>query len=105
MYRLLRPQWEQLIRALVEADCVIVVGYSLPESDSAARSAISLGFQLNPRANWLIIDPASWVCERYSRLLGQKCFSQICEKLEDVNDRLSEELDQWLSAAGKLTSR
>jgi len=47
MYDLLKKQWQHFVDALVDADVVIVIGYSLPEADSQARAAISLGFQWN----------------------------------------------------------
>jgi SIR2-like domain len=70
MHRLLKPQWSHFVGALSRADVVIVAGYSLPDADSEARSAMTLGFQANKRARWLILDPSPEVCARYERYLG-----------------------------------
>jgi hypothetical protein len=72
MYQLLHPQWEAFFDRLVEAGYVVVVGYSLPESDSLARSKIVTAFQVNQSCRWLLIDPSEGVGRRYRGLLGQE---------------------------------
>src|SRR6266576_311870 len=71
-YKFLEPQWQKFFTRLCEADCVIVVGYSLPDADFQARSKILTSFQANNECKWLIIDPSRDICGRYRRLLGQQ---------------------------------
>jgi hypothetical protein len=70
-YALLKRQWEVFFERLCEADCVIVIGYSLPENDSQARSRITIAGQVNENSRWLVVDPSDTICQRYKRLLGQ----------------------------------
>jgi hypothetical protein len=71
-YAVLEPQWQRFFQRLCEADCIIIVGYSLPEADIQARSKILTAFQSNSKSKWLVIDPTHEVCERYRRLLGEQ---------------------------------
>jgi hypothetical protein len=93
MYDLLRGQWDHFVHALLEADAVVVIGYSLPEADSEARRALTLGFQSNPTARWLVIDRKKWVCERYERLFGPDRLQTLCVDLADVRDDAAAILD------------
>ena len=56
-YELLKPQWNRFIERLCAADYVLILGYSLPEADSQARSKITVAFQINPGCRWLLVDP------------------------------------------------
>jgi hypothetical protein len=47
MYNQLAPQWDHFFQNLIKADCIIVLGYSLPEMDINARSRIMTAFQVN----------------------------------------------------------
>jgi len=69
-YELIKPQWDRFIERLCSADCVLILGYSLPEADSQARSKITVAFQVNPKCKWLLVDPSDETCHRYTRLLG-----------------------------------
>ena len=69
-YELLK-QWDTFIERLCAADYVLILGYSLPEADSQARSKITVAFQVNPHCKWLLVDPADETCRRYGRLLGR----------------------------------
>ena len=51
---------------------MIIIGYSLPEADTQARSKILTAFQSNANSKWLVIDPNADVCSRYRRLLGEE---------------------------------
>lgn len=70
-YELLKPQWDRFIERLCEAEYVLILGYSLPEADSQARSKITVAFQVNPDCKWLVVDPSPETCSRYTRLLGK----------------------------------
>src|SRR5262249_16856875 len=52
VYKILEPQWSHFILRLLDADFVLVIGYSLPDLDFQARSKILTGFQANERAKW-----------------------------------------------------
>lgn len=90
MYERLRPQWKRFTSALASADYVIVVGYSLPEADSEARSAMMLGFQANPDALRVVIDPSPVVQARYAQLHGERHLVQLPGSLEEWNDDLED---------------
>jgi len=70
VYRLLEPQWKIFFKRLTEADIVIIIGYSLPEADTQARSKILTAFQINQGCQWLIVNPSDSSISRYRRLLG-----------------------------------
>ena len=55
---------------LIAADCVIIIGYSLPEMDVNARSRMLTAFQVNHGCRWLVVDPSESVCNLYRKLLG-----------------------------------
>jgi hypothetical protein len=98
MYELLKPQWETFMEALASAGVVIVVGYSLPEADAQARSAVSLGFQWNRKATWIVIDESTDACKRYRHIIGSKRLHMVPEKLEDVNPKLRIRLNSLIDA-------
>lgn len=71
-YEQLKPQWDVFFERLLDAQYVAVIGYSLPEADTMARSKMLTAFQVNENARWLVIDPNENVCSRYRRLLGDR---------------------------------
>jgi hypothetical protein len=91
-YPILAPQWEEFLKRLIIADCVLVIGYSLPDGDSQARSKILTAFQANTSSEWAIVDPSSEVCARYSRLLGRKRLSVFLTGLAGFNNALEDSL-------------
>jgi hypothetical protein len=92
MYNQLAPQWDHFFQNLIKADCIIVLGYSLPEMDINARSRIMTAFQVNNTGRWLVIDPSEKVCNLYKRLLGCD-HVQILEKtLASFNTDILEQL-------------
>lgn len=92
VYKFLEPQWRIFFERLCEADCVIVVGYSLPEADNQARSKILTSFQANAKSRWLVIDPSPEVCRRFHRLLGQSRLTILEMTLAGVNNDLTKHL-------------
>jgi hypothetical protein len=64
------PQWEEFFKQLREADCVLVLGYSLPDNDPQARCKILTAFQVNQKCRWAVADPSVEVRAKYERLLG-----------------------------------
>jgi len=73
LYRdILKPQWDRFYTRLCEADCVLVLGYSLPDNDPEARCKILTGFQVNPNCLWAVVDPGAETKAKYIRLLGNR---------------------------------
>ena len=54
------------------ADYVIIVGYSIPESDSLARAYIRESYHANKNGKWIIIDPNRSIIERFTNLIHSK---------------------------------
>lgn len=90
IYKLLFPQWEHFVRSLLEADLVVILGYSLPEADFEARRALTIGFQSNERARFIVVDSQSWVCDRYYRLFGRTRLTCVPKRLEDISPHFHE---------------
>lgn len=80
----LEPQWRVFVERLMEADVVVVIGYSLPEADPRARQALTLGFQGNRDATYVVIDPAPSTMDKYMRILGAARIWRIPYSLEEV---------------------
>jgi hypothetical protein len=91
-YKQLSPQWQKFRNELIIADCVIVIEYSLPEMDVNARSVILTGFQVNPSAPWLVVDPSEEVLGRYRRLLGHQRVTTLPVSLAGLNNDLHNHL-------------
>lgn len=91
-YQLLKRQWEVFFERLCDADCVIVIGYSLPENDSQARSRITIAGQVNVTCRWLVVDPADTICQRYKRLLGHTRLTTEITSLAGFNNNLEDSL-------------
>jgi len=70
VYKIVEPQWRMFLERLVQADYVLIIGYSLPSADSQARSKLLTAFQANTKARWGIIDPNPEICSTYGRLFG-----------------------------------
>jgi hypothetical protein len=90
IYQHLKIQWQRFVEELLEADVVIILGYSLPEADIEARKVLSIGFQGNPNARYIVINRSEWACERYKRIFGATRSICVQESIEDVADRLPE---------------
>jgi len=89
-YERLRRQWGGFFERLCDADCVIVVGYSLPENDSQARSRITIAGQVNQNCRWLVVDPSDTICQRYKRLLGHTRLTTEITSLAGFNNELED---------------
>lgn len=94
VYRILSPQWDLFFQRLCEADVVIIMGYSLPEADSEARSKIMTAFQTNTECKWLVVDPSETVRDRYRRLLGEKSLRVLDKTLAGFNNEIREDLQE-----------
>jgi hypothetical protein len=91
-YNLLKPQWERFFERLCASDYVLILGYSLPEADSQARSKITVAFQVNPNCRWLLVDPSDETCRRYGRLLGRNALKTFNMGLVGFTNDLRENL-------------
>lgn len=91
-YKFLAPQWDRFFQRLCEADCVLIVGYSLPDGDFWARSKVLTAFQANPKSKWLVVDPSPEVCARYRRLFGQRRLTVLETTLSGLNNDLANNL-------------
>lgn len=100
----LKGQWGIFLHRLIEAEYVVVVGYSLPDLDSYAREAMLVAFQLNPSCKWLIVDPSQAACQRYTRLFGTKQATTCQMTLTDFNKDMSVQLEKAFPALGPVAS-
>jgi hypothetical protein len=85
-YNVLARQWDVFLEDLLQADCIVIVGYSLPEMDINARQKILTSFQVNQDAKWLIIDPSDSAYALYHKLLGTKRVTFRQETLTSFNN-------------------
>jgi len=72
-YDALRPVWREAARHLREAENIIVVGFSLPETDQFFRYLYAIGSigQSRPKRFWVFDTvPSEWLNLRYRSLLG-----------------------------------
>lgn len=92
IYQLLEPQWKFFSESLQQADFIIVIGYSLPEADNNARSALTCAFQMNSNARWAVVDPSQSVCDKYRRLLGRSRLTIFDKDLVAFNNDIEDNL-------------
>lgn len=84
----LMPQWAAFYERMLEADCIVVVGYSFPEADVQARLKIMTAFQMNRSCRWLIIDSSDEVCKKYRRFMGESNVSILPMTLAAFNNQI-----------------
>lgn len=84
-YEILKPQWDRFLQRLSEATHVLIVGYSLPDGDTQARSKILTSFQVNTDCKWGVIDPSPDISGRFERLLGNVRLKTLQMGLAGVN--------------------
>jgi hypothetical protein len=94
VYEILEPQWSTFLRRLCEATLIVIIGYSLPDIDSEARSKILTAFQINDQAKWFVVDPSPEICARYERLLGKERLRTFPTSLAGFNNELVANLEQ-----------
>ncbi len=88
----LECQWKVFFDRLCKATHVIIVGYTMPDSDKEARSRIISAFQINPKCKWIVVDPSQEVHDRYLRLLGYERLKCIGLGLSGFNNDLANNL-------------
>ncbi len=95
-YQLLEIQWTRFLQELLQADRVIVVGYSLPEADSKARSTLATSFQANQSAKWMVIDPSDEVVYKYAQLIGGRQLTIARTTLSTFNANFDQLMDTFV---------
>ncbi len=100
IYQLLKEQWAHFVRSLLEADLVVIIGYSLPAADLEARRALTIGFQSNTKARFVVIDISQNVCDRYERLFGASRVLSIPRSIADVSEDLSNIIAEHVPSLG-----
>ena len=93
-YELLKPQWDIFLDRLCQADCVLIIGYSLPDGDLQALSKLLMGFQVNVKSRWAVVDPSDDVCKRYNQLIGRVRLQTFATTLSGFNSDLAENLQR-----------
>lgn len=96
VYNLLKTQWQVFVQRLLKAELVLIVGYSLPDADLQARTALTVGFQSNVTSRFLVVDLAEPVCNRYERLFGKVRLQSIPRSLQDVHDQLPQMIEEFM---------
>lgn len=96
VYEHLLVQWHYFVQRLLDADLVVILGYSLPEADSEARRALSIGFQSNRTAKFVVVNCADWTCDRYEHLFGTERLWTIRSSLEDTYHQLPHMIANYL---------
>lgn len=73
--------WSAAARALSEAHEIVVIGYSLPESDSFFRDLLALGLEGPTRVKaFTVVNPDESVGGRFERLLGPEVRARFSAK-------------------------
>lgn len=97
VYNLLKPQWDRFVQELLQADVIVVIGYSLPEADPEARRALTIAFQGNQNAKFIVFDSAEWVCDRYKRIFGTPRMRCIQRPYQDLGSDIGNVIDESLA--------
>ncbi|MCZ8139152.1 MAG: hypothetical protein O9258_07825 [Fimbriimonadaceae bacterium] len=66
----LMEQWRRFESSLLDADKVIIIGYSLPDGDATSKQLLLSVVANACKAQFVVVDPEDVVCVRYERLLG-----------------------------------
>lgn len=95
VYNLLKPQWDRFVQELLQAHVIIVIGYSLPEADPEARRALTIAFQGNQSAKFIVFDKSDWVRDRYERIFGKtrlRCVATPYHEIENIGKLIDDTL-------------
>ncbi len=72
------PVWKAATDALATAEHIIIIGYSLPESDMFFKYMCALGAEGKSRIkNICVIDPDNNVGERFAKIIGDNLKSRF----------------------------
>lgn len=93
-YKQLAPQWQKFTQELLAAECVVIIGYSLPEMDINARASILTAFQVNNACKWLVVNPSESACNLYKKLLGHNRTTILQTTLAEFNNDIKSKLEK-----------
>ena len=80
-HQLIIPVWKRAAEELAEADKIIVVGYSLPETDAFFKYLFALGTDSPTRIKrFMVIDPSSKALENFQNLIGRGIENKFIQK-------------------------
>lgn len=96
IFPLLENQWQIFVQELIEADEVIILGYSAPEFDTKARQALMYGFQGNMRSRWLVVNPSQDHLNKYQRILGDRRVAYLEKTISSFSSSINEEATREL---------
>ncbi|HBR18198.1 MAG TPA: hypothetical protein DD725_11450 [Deltaproteobacteria bacterium] len=68
--------WEKAFKVLQQSDELIVIGYSLPEADSAARAFLAGGVRSSQMTSITVVDREKSVFEKYEMAFGKKIVNE-----------------------------
>ncbi|HPD61323.1 MAG TPA: hypothetical protein PKV48_06160 [Thermodesulfobacteriota bacterium] len=68
--------WEKAFKEIRESDELIIVGYSLPEADSAARIFLATGVRNSQPSSITVVDCSSMVINKFEKLFGKKVIGE-----------------------------
>jgi len=77
--------WKQAYNTLTQANCIVIIGYSLPQSDYYVRSFLQTAVRRNPNQGKLsikIINPDGKIKNRWNSVITG--FEFIKEKFENT---------------------
>ncbi len=88
--------WQQAAKHLSEAEHIVVVGYSLPETDQFFRYLYAVGTIGDARLkHFLVVDPSEDSAKRFQALLGPTARARFGHIPREFNESLAE-LDEEL---------
>lgn len=90
--KILITQWQHFVYKLVDADCVLIIGYSLPDNDLEARCKMVTAFQVNAKCLWGVIDLGDESRRKYQRLFGSKRLQTLDTSLAGFGANLIDNL-------------
>lgn len=83
--------WEQTVKEIGEAEAIVVIGYSLPQTDMFFKYLYSLGSKTEHRLKrFVVYNPDSKLESQYSKILGlsirENRFNYYTEKFQNINE-------------------
>lgn len=63
--------WHKALQAIQQSNELIIIGYSLPEADSAARIFLSTGVRNSQLSSITVVDRSSMVINKFEKLFGR----------------------------------
>lgn len=80
--------WAQAFREIMKANELIIIGYSLPEADSAARSFLSTSVHSSNLSSIKVVNPSSEIQSKIENFLRRKTSREIYKFEEWVENNM-----------------